>query len=132
MLTFTYSLYEGTNEYMIYTTYFANCRNIKSKDKLVSIARYTPPKVSMKTFPMLAPDADILSQYKKDGDKQKFKKKYEEYLNTLNVEEVAKFLDGYILCCYEKRGDFCHRNLVAEWFNKNGFECREVQKGEDI
>ena len=30
-----------------------------------------------------------------------------------------------VLLCYEKRGDFCHRHLVADWLNKNGFNCEE-------
>lgn len=29
------------------------------------------------------------------------------------------------LICYEKPSDFCHRHLVAEWLNKNGFQCEE-------
>ena len=27
------------------------------------------------------------------------------------------------LICYEKPSDFCHRHLVADWLNKNGFRC---------
>lgn len=29
------------------------------------------------------------------------------------------------LICYEKPTDFCHRHLVADWLNKNGFKCDE-------
>ena len=29
------------------------------------------------------------------------------------------------LICYEKPSDFCHRHLVADWLNRNGFECKE-------
>lgn len=29
------------------------------------------------------------------------------------------------LICYEKPSDFCHRHLVAEWLNQNGFKCEE-------
>ena len=29
------------------------------------------------------------------------------------------------LICYEKPTDFCHRHLVADWFNKNGILCEE-------
>ena len=31
------------------------------------------------------------------------------------------------LICYEKPSDFCHRHLVADWLNRNGFECKEWQ-----
>lgn len=29
------------------------------------------------------------------------------------------------LICYEKPSDFCHRHLVSEWLNQNGFKCEE-------
>ena len=29
------------------------------------------------------------------------------------------------LLCYEKPDDFCHRHLVADWLNKNGYKCEE-------
>lgn len=29
------------------------------------------------------------------------------------------------LICYEKPSDFCHRHLVAEWLNQNGYKCEE-------
>lgn len=29
------------------------------------------------------------------------------------------------LICYEKPSDFCHRHLVAEWLNQNGYRCDE-------
>lgn len=29
------------------------------------------------------------------------------------------------LVCYEKPTDFCHRHLVADWLNKNGYKVQE-------
>lgn len=31
-----------------------------------------------------------------------------------------------VLICYEKPEDFCHRHLVADWFNENGIKCEEL------
>jgi uncharacterized protein (DUF488 family) len=32
-----------------------------------------------------------------------------------------------VLLCYEKPDSFCHRHLVAKWFNENGFPIEEWQ-----
>lgn len=45
---------------------------------------------------------------------------YETVLNKLNVEEMYEKLGSdAILLCYEKPGEFCHRHLIAQWFNEN-------------
>ena len=55
----------------------------------------------------------------------------EEVLNQLNVNNVIKDLkslvnnNSIVLICYEKPDDFCHRHLVANWFNENGVNCKE-------
>ena len=71
----------------------------------------------------------------------------EQVLNKLNAEQVVKELDNLLLnetlaidyggdlqevprialICYEKPSDFCHRHLVADWLNKNGVECKELE-----
>lgn len=33
-----------------------------------------------------------------------------------------------VLLCFEKTGDFCHRNLVSQWFNEHGIKCKEATK----
>ena len=40
-------------------------------------------------------------------------------LDHLDAEQVYRELgDNAILCCYERKGEFCHRRLVAAWFQK--------------
>lgn len=52
-----------------------------------------------------------------------------EVLNNLDpefvVNELTKMANGYdvVLLCYEKSGDFCHRNLVADWIGQTYSEC---------
>ena len=55
-------------------------------------------------------------------------------MDQLNAVDVIKELNYLVpnvngkniaLICYEKPSDFCHRHLVAEWLNDNGFKCEE-------
>lgn len=57
-----------------------------------------------------------------------------EILDRLDATTVIKELNYLVqnvngkdiaLICYEKSSDFCHRHLVAEWLNQNGFKCEE-------
>ena len=43
------------------------------------------------------------------------------------LTEVSMFTHDIALVCYEKPSDFCHRQLVAEWFTKNGIPCKEYE-----
>ena len=83
----------------------------------------------------LAPTSQILSWWKnltpeeqKTIAKQNIYKKlyYRDVLSKLNVHEMYKKLDGKVLLCFEKDGDFCHRHIVAEWFNFNNYVCKEL------
>ncbi len=49
--------------------------------------------------------------------------------SNINFEDpikVGKELQGMILLCYEKTGDFCHRHLVAEWLREAKFDVEEI------
>ena len=37
-------------------------------------------------------------------------------LNHLDVEKMAKRCNGKVLLCWEGPGKFCHRRIVAKWF----------------
>ena len=64
----------------------------------------------------------------------------EQVLNKLNIQNVIRDLIDLIpegmsdksiaLICYEKPEDFCHRHLVAKWFNDNGINCKEWIKNQ--
>lgn len=113
---------------MIYTSYFAKMRKMTPGQKLccVSVARYTPKGIKVPVNTVLAPKADILKAFKEDGDTNKFEIAYREQLKKLDVDKVAQRAQGAILCCFEKSGDFCHRHILAEWFNSHGYECKEL------
>ncbi len=54
---------------------------------------------------------------KEASDKYYVKEYYRQVLSKLDPKEVLKKIpDGSILLCYEKSDEFCHRHLVAFWF----------------
>ena len=76
-------------------------------------------------------------KWKENHDNDSYIKCFnEQVLNKLNATDVvldfSRLSYGFNigendigLICYEKPSDFCHRHLVADWLNKNGFRCEE-------
>lgn len=94
----------------------------------VSIARYTPKEVMCENAPCFAPDSKLLAKYKAGTIHED---EYEtQYLSTLNrafakiyMESWEKYckengFKGVVLLCYEKVGAFCHRHILAKWFDR--------------
>ena len=72
------------------------------------------------SYPDLYPYWYFLSDYKQSGDEAAYiKEYYKVVLNKLDPQKVYDDLQDYVLLCYEKPGDFCHRRLVAEWLEKS-------------
>lgn len=134
---------------MIYTTYFAQLRNLPSHIIPISICGKAPIWYTGLQYKKLAPKYDFFMEWKENHDNDYYIKCFnEQVLSPLNADEVVKELKkmlsdvitstNYTLCqmphialvCYEKPTDFCHRHLVAQWFNDNGIECKEWIKGE--
>jgi len=108
------------------TSYFG-----KSKDNpnAVSIACFKPHWFKGRQYSKLAPTVGILERYKYTGDAKQYVIEYKKYiLDKLDPQEVYDELGkDSILLCFEKSGQFCHRNLVANWFKeKLGIEVKEL------
>ena len=117
---------------MIYTSYFSMMKWL-NKEKCISISRFTPAKIDIRKFDLLAPSEELLKHFKQFHDIDYYINQYNAYLNRANPKKVYDYLDGSILLCYEKPSDFCHRHLVRKWFNDAGLECREINfKGDDV
>ena len=86
----------------------------------VSIAGACPPFFEGRQFKKLAPKYWFFQQYKKDGDEQSYIECYQkEVLDALDAQQVYDDLgSNAILLCWEGKGKFCHRHLVADWFYK--------------
>lgn len=112
---------------MIYTSYFAFVKNIPD-EYLVAVAGGVPDGFMGGRYRTLAPKRDWWQQWhnEKLSNEWYTKKYYETVLNKLNPADVLRDLDGKILLCWEKAGAFCHRNLIADWLNKNGGNVREL------
>lgn len=116
---------------MIYTSYFANLKNLPDNIVPISICAKAPDWYKGLQYKKLAPKYDFFMKWKENHDNDYYIKCFnEQVLNKLNAADViSDFLHigdtDICLVCYEKPNDFCHRHLVADWLNKNGFRCEE-------
>lgn len=127
---------------MIYTSYFANIKNLSNDMITFSIARWKPKQYKGATIISLAPSLELLQWWrasdKSELAKEKYIKTFNNYLNTKNPEQLVKLLKQKcnnkipVLLCFEKPEEFCHRHLIANWLNKNGIKCKELEKSDLI
>lgn len=118
---------------MIYTSYFANMKNIPQGYKPVAICAKSPDWYTGPEYRKLAPSYDIFMQFKQSGDFNRFAQRYStEILGKLKpndvVQEIIRMAEGQnlVLLCYEKPSDPCHRHLVADWLTKAGMLTKEL------
>lgn len=129
---------------MIKTGYFG-CANKYKNCICVSICAKPPKNYRGLRYDKLAPSYGILTDYHKSGNSEEFTERYNrDILGDKNIHYVLQELymllpmniksilmrseDAWynnknfdiVLLCYEKPDEFCHRHLVAEWFNRNG------------
>lgn len=76
-------------------------------------------------------------EWKKNHDNDYYIEHFQkEVLDELDATEVvldfSRMIHGFnvgendiVPICYKKPSDFCHRHLVADWLNQNGFKCEE-------
>lgn len=121
---------------MIYTSYFAKLKSLPDNIVPISICAKAPDWYKGLQYKKLAPKYDFFMKWKETHDNEYYIRCFnEQVLNKLDILNVIRDLidlapgdmTGKTIClvCYEKPGDFCHRHLVADWLNKNGFECKE-------
>ena len=131
---------------MIYTSYFGNARKILKtipNAGLISIAGKTPDWFIGKKFKQLMPHYDWWKEWhdKFEGSleskesKEWYIDKYNgtvlKQLDPLSIARKLKDLVDWkptFILCYETPEKFCHRHIVAEWFNNCGILCEEWKK----
>lgn len=116
----------------IFTSYFANTKNLPSDIVPVSIALKTPSWFLGVRYKLLAPTGAILSAWKAHQDNSLYLQQYDsEVLSHLDVFKVYKDLEhisggkDVALLCYERPGEFCHRIRTAGWFSERGIPVFE-------
>lgn len=122
---------------MIYTSYFAKLKSLPDNIIPISICGKAPDWYTGLQYKKLAPKYKFFMEWKENHDNDYYIKCFnEQVLNKLNATDVvldfSRICYGYnveendiALICYEKPTDFCHRHLVSDWLNKNGFKCDE-------
>ena len=123
---------------MIYTSYFAKLKELEKHSIIpISICGKAPDWYKGLQYKKLAPKYGFFMEWKKNHDNdyyiEHFQKEVLDGLDAFDVLhqlmymtelETGKVRD-IALICYEKTSDFCHRHLVADWLNQNGFKCEE-------
>lgn len=118
---------------MIYTSYFPKIKELEGNGIVpVAVCAKVPDWYSGLRYSQLAPSYDILMDFKRVHDCEQYKLRYHrEILDRLSAARVVDALEtlssaaDVALICYERPDDFCHRHLVADWLNHNGFSCAE-------
>lgn len=119
-------------QYRIYTTYFANLRNVPENSVVVSIAQYNPKGINIPRFIDFAPGQGLLTQYKQgEITEQEYTEQFMQMLSNLpNLDKIRAHMAKYtadqdkslVFVCYEGKGKFCHRHLVAQFFSEFGIK----------
>ena len=126
---------------MIYTSYFAQIRNLPNNIIPIAIYGGIPQWYSGLWYKKLAPKYKFFMKWKQNHNNEFYIEHfYNEVLINLVPEEVESELYALLpedkkncdiaLICYEKPDDFCHRHLVADWMRKAGIPCEEWKKKE--
>ncbi len=124
---------------MIFTTYFAQLRNLPENIVPVSICGRAPDWYTGLQYKKLAPKWSFFQEWKRNHDNNYYVERFNaEVLVPLAAWQVVEELQAKLpdaakdiaLVCYEKPGDFCHRHLVADWLCENCIECREWKNEE--
>ena len=119
----------------LFTGYFAKTKKyIELGYEPVSVAGKTPDFFTGEKWLDFAPRINFFLEWKNGLiDNKEYLKKYYEYLKTIPKEDIEELREltkdhKFIMCCYEKRGDFCHRHGLA-WFLRNtyGFDVSEIE-----
>ena len=109
---------------MIYTGSYI--LNASKNNKVISISGDRGKSVGFdgKYCRELAPKKDMWDEWHSNKNKideiENNRFYIREYIKrnliNLNVKEMYYRLNGYTLLCLEKNNEFCHRHIVAAWF----------------
>lgn len=100
------------------TSYFAN----RSAKNPVAISRKKPPWFEGGHYPLLSPSKKLLEDYKYGGlSEEQYVTRFMTQLEKLDPRTVwddlvSKYGENATLMCYEGKNKFCHRHIVAIWF----------------
>ncbi len=125
---------------MIYTSYFAQLKKLPPNVIPISICGKSPDWYTGLQYKKLAPKYSFFMEWKETRDNDYYIEHFQkEVLDCLQPTQVVLELMTMVgnfkgltyspeiaLLCYEKPDDFCHRHLVSNWLNANGYEAEEL------
>lgn len=116
---------------MVYTSSYFNIPAINNYVKVsISVSKPKGLPYAVGHWRTVAPDwPTILKPYKKGSiDDAEYTRRYLRQLNDSKTKIVDWYRDltarykNVVLLCWCKKGNFCHRRLLAEWLEKQGFD----------
>lgn len=113
---------------MLQMTYFANVKKLGDMN-FVSIAGKTPKGFPGLIYSPLAPKYDWWIDWKTNNlSTEWYINKYvDTVLAYLKPKDVIKIIgEDAVICCYETPEKFCHRHIVAKWFERAGYKIKEI------
>jgi hypothetical protein len=128
---------------MIYTSRYQNPALRDGNYTVVGVTRGAPkfplPYTLSGNIMEIAPPGWLFNEY----DREVFTRKYRQNIEKIGVKRIFNILHRYealgkdvVLCCYEdvrKPGEWCHRQVFAEWWlDKTGEIIEELPDPSDI
>ena len=121
---------------MIKTSNYTNCHTDKYKVYSISRDKGEDANYSGDCFLELAPKREFFKTWRHNrglvdeitNNEYYMREFYTQVLKPLNPEEIYEKLDNSILLCYEESNEFCHRHIVAAWFELTlGVTVKEIK-----
>lgn len=115
----------------VYTSYYAND---KLKDGYIILGVSRKPYKDIYSYVDIAPSEALLNKYKDcEINSIEFTRLYREEIKD-KVDDFSDILKSLleqnskkiVLCCYEGKGKFCHRHILAKELEKCGINVEEV------
>lgn len=114
----------------LYTSYFANLKNVQDEKTLFLVVAQFPPKSFIFTkqiqhVPLFAPSKGLLKNMKEGLlSENEYTVIYNKQIVREMIPKIEQLVSymrkGHDVCllCYEKPEDFCHRHLLAKFINE--------------
>lgn len=110
----------------IYTSYFANYKNIPQDYQCVSVANTKPDSLFIPEWELVRPDWSLITSYKnKDITASDLYVYYFKQLDKNPAHHYIEALRSYsagrpvVLMCWEKDYNECHRKILSYWLQMN-------------
>ena len=118
-------LVENKKNDIIYTGYYDNIKNYPKEYKLYSISNSKPKEINVDIIEEFIPSWYIVKAYKEGKiSEEKYEELYRKQLSKIEWDTMINILkklltNKSILLCYEKKGSFCHGDILAKWLEEN-------------